>query len=179
MCDTGTARHSETVGRYVRLLVSELGMSPGEVERMHLAGMLHDIGKIGISDSILQKPGRLTAAEWEEMRKHPELGARILDGANLEDISAWVRAHHERPDGRGYPDGLADEEIPLQAKILAVADAYEAMTTERVYKPGMNREDALEELLRCAGSQFDPRVVSAFLNVLQEESRDEPAKQAA
>jgi HD-GYP domain-containing protein (c-di-GMP phosphodiesterase class II) len=107
------------------------------------------------------------------MRKHPELGARILDGARLEDISAWVRSHHERPDGRGYPDGLADDDIPIQAKILAVADSYEAMTADRVYKVGMPHEAAREELLRCAGSQFDPAIVLAFINVLSQAS--EPA----
>jgi len=172
MRDAGTARHSETVGRYAKMIAAELGMGIRETERVHLAGMLHDIGKIGISDTILQKPGKLTDAEWDEMRKHPELGARILDGARLDDISAWVRAHHERPDGRGYPDALADDDIPMQAKILAVADSYEAMTAERVYKAGMPHEAAREELLRCAGSQFDPAVVLAFIKVL---SQPEPA----
>jgi diguanylate cyclase (GGDEF)-like protein/putative nucleotidyltransferase with HDIG domain len=173
MRDASTARHSETVGRYAKLIAAELGMGPRETERVHLAGMLHDIGKIGISDTILQKPGKLTETEWEEMRKHPELGARILDGARLEDISAWVRAHHERPDGRGYPEALANEQIPIQAKILAVADSYEAMTAHRIYKPGMPEEAAREELLRCAGSQFDPAVVLAFINVLSQTA--EPA----
>jgi diguanylate cyclase (GGDEF)-like protein/putative nucleotidyltransferase with HDIG domain len=168
MRDAGTARHSETVGRYAKMIAAELGMSAREIHRVHLAGMLHDIGKIGISDTILQKPGKLTDAEWDEMRKHPELGARILDGARLDDISAWVRSHHERPDGRGYPDGLADDDIPIQAKILAVADSYEAMTADRVYKPGMPHDAAREELLRCAGSQFDPSVVLAFIKVLSQ-----------
>jgi diguanylate cyclase (GGDEF)-like protein/putative nucleotidyltransferase with HDIG domain len=171
MRDDGTARHSETVGRYAKQIAAELGFAPREIERVHLAGMLHDIGKIGISDTILQKPGKLSDAEWEEMRKHPELGARILDGARLDDISAWVRAHHERPDGRGYPEGLDDSRIPIQAKILAVADSYEAMTADRVYKDGMSQDAAREELLRCAGSQFDPTVVLAFIDVLQPQDR--------
>ena len=166
MRDAGTARHSETVGRYAKLIATELRMSDREIERVHLAGMLHDIGKIGISDTILQKPGALTASEWDEMRKHPELGARILDGANLEDISAWVRSHHERPDGRGYPLGLSDDEIAVEAKILAVADSYEAMTADRVYRLGMSHADARAELSRCTGAQFDPRVVHAFLTAL-------------
>ena len=178
MRDASTARHSETVGRYAKQIAIELGLTSREVERVHLAGMLHDIGKIGISDTILQKPGRLTDAEWEEMHKHPELGSRILDGARLEDISAWVRAHHERPDGRGYPLGLGDEEIPIQAKILAVADSYEAMTAERVYTPPMPEEAAREELLRCAGAQFDPSVVLAFVNALSRK-RDEERVHAA
>jgi diguanylate cyclase (GGDEF)-like protein/putative nucleotidyltransferase with HDIG domain len=178
MRDDRTARHSETVGRYAKLIAAELGMCPRAVERVHLAGMLHDIGKIGISDTILQKPGKLTEPEWDEIRKHPELGARILDGARLEDISAWVRAHHERPDGSGYPHALSDEQIPIEAKILAVADSYEAMTSHRVYQPGIGRDAAREELLRCAGTQFDANVVLAFLNVLSREAEAKPAEEA-
>ncbi|MBX5469956.1 MAG: diguanylate cyclase [Thermoleophilaceae bacterium] len=169
MRDASTARHSKTVGRYAQQIARALGLSEERIERVHLAGLLHDIGKIGIPDSILQKPGKLTEAEWEEMRKHPEIGARILDGANLDEISAWVLAHHERPDGRGYPLGLAGDEIPLEAKILAVADSYEAMIADRVYKSGMSAADAMEELRRCAGSQFDPEVVDAFIAVLERE----------
>ena len=167
--DTGTSTHSQTVGRYAQQIARELGLPEETVERVHLAGLLHDIGKIGISDSILQKPGKLDDHEWTEIRKHPELGARILDGANLEDISAWVLAHHERPDGRGYPLGLSTDEIPLEARIIAVADSYEAMRADRVYKPGMGLEAAVAELRRCAGSQFDPRVVEAFLRALARE----------
>ena len=166
MRDTGTARHSQTVGRYAKLLARELGLPEASVERLHLAGLLHDVGKVGIPDSILQKPGALDDGEWAEMKKHPELGARILQGANLEDISGWVLAHHERPDGRGYPQGLAGDEIPVPARILAVADAYEAMTTDRVYKAAMPHEDAQAELLRCAGRQFDPDVVGTFVELL-------------
>ncbi len=169
MRDTSTARHSETVARYAKTIATELGLPPKDVERIHLAGMLHDIGKIGISDNILQKPGSLNQAEWEEMRKHPELGSRILDGANLQDISFWVRAHHERPDGRGYPLGLIDAKIPLEAKILAVADSYEAMTADRIYRPGMSQMDARTELLRCCGTQFDRNVVHAFVEALERE----------
>ncbi|HXD57781.1 MAG TPA: diguanylate cyclase [Thermoleophilaceae bacterium] len=171
MRDTSTARHSETVARYSRLIATELGMSPREIERVHLGGMLHDIGKIGISDTILQKPGSLNEAEWEEMRKHPELGSRILDGANLQDISAWVRAHHERPDGKGYPLGLSGQQIPLEAKILAVADSYEAMTADRVYRTQMSHEEARAELLRCCDTQFDRRVVHAFAHALEREKQ--------
>ncbi|HEX8856224.1 MAG TPA: diguanylate cyclase [Thermoleophilaceae bacterium] len=170
--DSGTSTHSQTVGRYAQQIARELGLPEETVERVHLAGLLHDIGKIGISDSILQKPGKLDDHEWAEMRKHPELGARILDGANLEDISAWVLAHHERPDGGGYPLGLGTDEIPLEARIIAVADSYEAMRADRVYKPGMGLEAAVAELRRCAGSQFDPQVVEAFLRALERE-RDE------
>ena len=129
--------------------------------------MLHDVGKIGVPDSVLRKPGPLTAEDWDEMRKHPEIAGRILDSATIEDIRAWVLAHHERPDGRGYPLGLSSEEIPLQAKILAVADAYEAMTSDRVYRSALSHVEAREELRRAAGTQFDESVVDAFVQVLE------------
>ncbi|HEV2062297.1 MAG TPA: diguanylate cyclase, partial [Solirubrobacteraceae bacterium] len=161
--DSGTAQHSQTVGRLCEQIGIALGLDDARVERLRLAGLLHDLGKIGIPDHVLGKAGALTEAEWAEMRKHPELGARILSGANLDDISAWVLAHHERPDGRGYPYGLAGEAIPLEARVLAVADSYEAMTSDRVYRRGMPREEAIAELERCAGSQFDERVVAAFV----------------
>ena len=125
---------------------------------MRSAGILHDIGKIGLPDAILQKPGPLVKTELAEIRTHPEIGAQILGGRGLEDLRDWVLAHHERPDGTGYPRGLADEKIPLEAKILAVADAYEAMIADRVYRPGVDERAARAELLRCAGEQFDARV---------------------
>jgi HD-GYP domain-containing protein (c-di-GMP phosphodiesterase class II) len=128
--------------------------------------VLHDIGKLGVADAVLKKPGPLTDDEWAEMRRHPELGARILDHANLRDISAWVLAHHERIDGRGYPHGLAGGEIPLEARILAVADAYEAMTADRAYRAALGHEAAQEELRDGAGTQFDPTVVEAFVATL-------------
>jgi diguanylate cyclase (GGDEF)-like protein/putative nucleotidyltransferase with HDIG domain len=164
--DAGTAAHSESVGRYAKAIAEALGLEAARVERIRLAGLLHDIGKIGIPDPILAKAGPLTDAEWFELRKHPELGARILAGANLDDISAWVLAHHERPDGGGYPSGVAGDELPLEAKILAVADAFEAMTSDRVYRRGMPVSDAVEELRRHAGTQFDAAVVAAFVPTL-------------
>ena len=112
---------------------------------------------------MLKKPGALTDEEWAEMRRHPELGARILDHANLRDISAWVLAHHERIDGRGYPHGLAGDAIPLEARILAVADAYEAMTADRAYRAALGHDAAQQELRDGSGTQFDPAVVEAFL----------------
>jgi len=164
--DTGTANHSRTVGRYCRLIAEELGLPPDHVKRVEVAGLLHDIGKIGLPDAILQKPGPLGKVELAEIRTHPEIGAQILNGRGLEDLRAWVLAHHERPDGAGYPRGLPDEEIPLEAKILAVADAYEAMIADRVYRTGVEERAARAELLRCSGSQFDSRVVAAFLTAL-------------
>ncbi|MEA2411451.1 MAG: hypothetical protein QOC77_2012 [Thermoleophilaceae bacterium] len=161
--DTGTARHSETVGRYSELMARKLGMPRDRVQRIRTAGVLHDIGKIGVADSILQKPSALTSEELEHMRKHPEIGARILGGAGLDDIRAWIIAHHERPDGQGYPRGLIGDEIPLEARILAVADAYEAMTSDRVYRRAIGLEAARRELRAGAGTQFDAAVVDAFL----------------
>ena len=167
--DTGTARHSQTVARYCSLIARELGLDEGLAERLRVAGVLHDIGKIGVQDSILRKPGALTDAEYLEMQRHAELGARILAGAALDDIAEWVLAHHERPDGLGYPHGLHDAEIPLEAKILAVADSYEAMTSDRVYRTALGHEAAQEELLRCAGGQFDAEVVEALIKALASE----------
>jgi two-component system cell cycle response regulator len=172
--DAGTPTHSRAVGRYCALMAEQLGMSPEQVERMEVAGRLHDIGKIGIPTAVLSKPGPLGDAEIAQVRTHPEIGAEVLSGRGLEDLSAWVAAHHERPDGRGYPAGLSDLEIPLEAKILAVADAYEAMTADRVYSPGIGAKAARVELLRCAGTQFDARVIAAFMAVLDGLER-EPA----
>ena len=167
MRDTGTARHSQTVGRYCELMARELGLADDQVERVRVAGVLHDIGKIGVPDAILRKPGPLTDDEHAQMRKHPEIGARILGGAELDDIRGWILAHHERPDGRGYPSGLRDDEIPLEARILAVADAYEAMTSDRVYREGIGAQAARRELECGSGSQFDPDVVEALLGALE------------
>jgi diguanylate cyclase (GGDEF)-like protein/putative nucleotidyltransferase with HDIG domain len=164
--DAGTARHSQTVGRYAERVARELGLPPDRVERIRVAGVLHDIGKLGIADAILQKPGKLTEAEWTEIRRHPELGARILDHANLRDVATWVRGHHERVDGAGYPDRLAGDRIPLESRILAVADTYEAMTADRPYRKAMDPAAARAELERCAGTQFDRDVVAAFLRAL-------------
>jgi diguanylate cyclase (GGDEF)-like protein/putative nucleotidyltransferase with HDIG domain len=164
--DVSTARHSQTVGRYAEEIARAVGLPGERVERIRAAGVLHDIGKLGIADAVLQKPGPLNDDEWADMRRHPELGARILDHANLRDISGWVLAHHERLDGRGYPHGLAGEAIPLEARILAVADAYEAMTADRPYRAGLGHDAARDELRACSGTQFDPRVVDAFLAVL-------------
>jgi diguanylate cyclase (GGDEF)-like protein len=166
--DPGTGQHSRTVGEYARQTAGRLGLAPERVERIHAAGVLHDLGKLGIADAILYKPGALSDSEWEEMKRHPEIGARILLHAGLTDIAHWVRAHHERVDGRGYPDRLSAAQIPLEARILAVADAYEAMIADRPYRAGMASEAARAELERCSGSQFDPVVVGAFLGALGE-----------
>jgi diguanylate cyclase (GGDEF)-like protein/putative nucleotidyltransferase with HDIG domain len=164
--DSGTASHSQTVGRLAALIAKSLGLEDSRVERIRLAGILHDIGKIGIPDWILHKPGKLDEAEWTEVRKHPEMGARIAASAKLDDISEWILCHHERVDGRGYPGGLPGAEIPVEAKILAVADAYEAMTANRVYRRAMRAEEAERELRDQSGTQFDAEVVDALLGAI-------------
>ncbi len=175
---SGSARHSETVGRYAEMMARELGLSERRVARVELAGRLHDIGKVGVPDSILSKPAKLTDEEFATIRQHPDLGAQILEHPSLADVREWVRAHHERPDGRGYPYALLGEAIALEARILAVADAYEAMTSDRAYRQSIGHVAAAEELEACAGSQFDPRVVAALLTVLRRDAEHAEASLA-
>jgi HD-GYP domain-containing protein (c-di-GMP phosphodiesterase class II) len=174
--DPSTALHSRTVGQLARTTALALGLTEERVERIHAAGVLHDLGKLGIADAILQKAGPLEEAEWREMRRHPEVGERILEHAGLRDIAGWVRSHHERLDGGGYPDGLGGSEIPLEARILAVCDSYEAMIADRPYRAGMPADEARAELLRCAGTQFDPEVVAAFMSALGEQPGRRPVR---
>ena len=164
--DAGTRAHSETVACLSQRIATALDLPSDRVELIRLSGLLHDVGKIGVPDDVLRKPGRLDPQEWAEMRKHPELGARIVEGAGLGDIAQWVLAHHERPDGNGYPYGLTAEEIPLEARILAITDAYEAMTADRPYRRAMPRHAAVAELERHAGAQFDAHLIEIFLTVV-------------
>ena len=136
---------------------------------MQLAALLHDVGKIGVPGEILRKPSKLNDEEWSEIRRHPAIGQQITgEVPAFRWIAEAIRHHHERPDGRGYPDGLAAEEIPRAALIIGAADAYSAMTSPRAYRDAITPADATVELRRCAGAQFDPDVVSAFLRVLDE-----------
>jgi diguanylate cyclase (GGDEF)-like protein/putative nucleotidyltransferase with HDIG domain len=167
---SGSARHSETVGRYAEMIARELELPAAHVGRVRLAGLLHDIGKIAIPDAILKKPGRLTDEEFAVIRQHPHLGAQILQHPDLRDIQAWVATHHERPDGRGYPHGISGAQLSLEAQILAVADAYEAMTSDRAYRSSIGPIAARAELKRGVDSQFDARIVDAFLAVLDREA---------
>jgi diguanylate cyclase (GGDEF)-like protein len=161
--DTGSANHSQAVGRYAHMAAEELGLEPDRAERVRLAGLLHDVGKIGVSDAMLVKPGPLDEDEWKEMRTHPEIAARLLAGTEFEDLRTWILSHHERIDGSGYPHGLEGDQIPLEARILAVADAWEAMTADRVYSGPLSEAAAREELIAGSGTQFDAKVVEAFL----------------
>ena len=160
------ADHGERVARYTETTAEELGLGPEAAERLRLAGQLHDLGKVGVRSAVLEKPGPLTRTEWDEVCQHPEIGANLLGTSNLDHISDWVLAHHERPDGCGYPHGRTGPEIPTESKILAVADAYDAMVSERVYRPALEPEEAARELRRGIGTQFDREVVEAFLRAL-------------
>jgi HD-GYP domain-containing protein (c-di-GMP phosphodiesterase class II) len=141
-----------------------LGMAAELIERVRHATELRDIGMVAVPDAILAKPGRLRAEEWEFVRRHPVIGERILDGAPaLQHVGSYVRSSHERWDGNGYPDRLAADAIPLGARIVAVADAFTAMTSHRPYRPARTPDQAIEELRACAGSQFDADVVEAFI----------------
>jgi HD-GYP domain-containing protein (c-di-GMP phosphodiesterase class II) len=167
--DSYTAGHSASVGVYARDLALELGYPSSAASVVQLAALLHDVGKIGVPGEILRKPSKLNDAEWSEIRRHPLIGQQITgEVPAFRWIAEAIRHHHERPDGRGYPDGLAAQEIPRAALIIGAADAYSAMTSPRAYRDAITPLDATVELQRCAGAQFDPDVVSAFLRVLDE-----------
>jgi putative nucleotidyltransferase with HDIG domain len=159
--DPHTRRHSEQVTHYAVNLARELGLPEAEVECIRVASLLHDVGKIGVPDNILTKPGPLTDQEFEFIRRHPALGADILANITVFGQEAHlVRYHHERWDGKGYPEGLAGEKVPLGSRIIQVADCMDAMLMDRVYKRGYPVERMLAELERCAGTQFDPRLAA-------------------
>jgi HD-GYP domain-containing protein (c-di-GMP phosphodiesterase class II) len=169
----GSPGHSRLVGHYAEAVARGLDLSDEEVERVSLAGLLHDIGTVGISESTLAKQKPLSQEEWAEIRKHPEVGARIVGTADLDGVGEVILAHHERPDGSGYPFGLKGDEIPIAAQIVAVADAFAAMTADRTYRQGVAPDAAVEELQANSGKQFAPQVVEVFLS-LDGELRGEP-----
>jgi putative nucleotidyltransferase with HDIG domain len=163
-----TQGHSQKVSAYAVIIAQALGMSTAQVEEIRLAGLLHDIGKVGIPEAILNKNGPLDASEWETMKTHTELGGRILEPlVAMKQIGLMVRHHHEFYDGTGYPDRLEGEKIPYGARIIAIADAYDTITSERTYKKARVAEDALVELERCAANQFDPDVVRVFVEAMR------------
>jgi len=165
--DPDTGNHSRKVTAIALRLARKLNCSTAEEQAIRWAAMLHDIGKVGIRDDILKKKGTLEKNEWELMRRHPEIGADIVRMAsNLNFVATLIQAHHERYDGTGYPYGLKREMIPLGARILAVADAYSAMTDQaHNYREALSLEEAMTEMRQCAGTQFDPRVVEAFISL--------------
>jgi diguanylate cyclase (GGDEF)-like protein len=160
--DVYTGSHSERVGELSARIARRLGIDEPQIELTRLAGSLHDLGKLAIPEEILRKPGALNESERLVLQRHPQIGYRMLESLGVEPIAEWVLHHHERWDGSGYPDGLRAEQIPLGARIIFVADAFDAMTSERVYRKPLSERDAVAELERCAGSQFDPTVVDAF-----------------
>jgi diguanylate cyclase (GGDEF)-like protein/PAS domain S-box-containing protein/putative nucleotidyltransferase with HDIG domain len=157
--------HSKRVSILSGLIASELGMHRDEISKMRIAGLVHDIGKIGTSEKVLNKPDKLDADEWMEIKKHPESGSRILASiANFSDLAHYILHHHERWDGKGYPAGIDGENIPVESRIIALADAFDAMTSDRTYRKGMTIEEAKSEIERSAGTQFDPKIVDIFLS---------------
>ena len=160
--DAYTGSHSHAVGELAAQIAGRLALSSEDIQLVRLAGRLHDLGKLAIPEEILRKPGPLTDSERLVLERHPQIGFRMLQSLGVEPIATWVLHHHERWDGRGYPDGLAGETIPLGARIVFVADAFDAMTTDRVYGTRISPDRALAELGKCAGTQFDPAVVAAF-----------------
>lgn len=170
--DNYTRGHSDRVSEYSVLIGKKLGLSNKDLETLKIGGLFHDIGKIGISDSILLKNGKLTDKEYDEIKSHPIIGKNILSNAAIfQDIIPIVLYHHERYDGKGYPYGLADKDIPLLARIVAVADAFDAMTSRRSYRNELDIEFVKEELKSKMGTQFDPVVATTFLDVLNNEYR--------
>ena len=162
-----TAEHSEAVLELALAVAAELGMGADDATAVGQVALLHDIGKVGVPDAILRKPGRLTAPEWDVMREHPAIGARIVDAiGSLSHLAPAVRAEHERWDGGGYPDGLAGEDVPLASRICFVCDAWHAMTSDRPYRRALTAAQARAELERHAGTQFCPTTVAALLRVL-------------
>src|SRR5512137_1120878 len=161
--DSYTAGHSRRVTEIALTIAARVGIPDDDLKTLRLAGLIHDVGKIGIEDTILRKPARLTAEEYAVIRTHPERGVQIIEPLDfLRGTLPIVRHHHEYFDGHGYPSGLAGEQIPLGARIIAIADTYDAITSSRAYRTARGRDEALAEIRRCANSQFDPELVSLF-----------------
>jgi diguanylate cyclase (GGDEF)-like protein len=166
--DPSTANHSEVVSALAEAIGLELALEAETVDHLRLAGLLHDVGKIGLPDAILKAPRRLTPEEYSIVKRHPEFGHSLLDGLGIEPVDQWVLHHHEHWDGSGYPHGLSGEQIPLGARIILVADAFEAITADRPYRPAQTEEAALAELRRSARTQFDPDVVAALTRYIED-----------
>lgn len=161
--DPYTGGHIERVTTYCVAIARELGWDDKRIAQVEMGAALHDIGKIGVEDAILRKPSKLTMDEYRQMKAHPEIAARMLEGIDfLEPVIPYVLYHQERYDGMGYPYGLSGEEIPIEGRLVAVADGFDAMTSDRPYRASMSPEEAIAELRRCAGNQFDPQIVDAF-----------------
>jgi len=168
--------HSKRVSLYSRQIGEAMNLRPDDLKELEMAGLFHDIGKISIPDLILDKPGRLTPEEFETIKTHTEVGYQILRAADeYSDLAIHALHHHERWDGKGYPKGLKEEEIPLFSRIICIADAFEAMTSDRPYKKALTIQKAVEELQRCAGTQFDANLVAVFVEQVVFKNRDAEA----
>jgi putative nucleotidyltransferase with HDIG domain len=179
--DSYTGEHCRQVVELALAVGERLGLDADRRRNLEFAALLHDVGKVAIPKDIINKPGKLDAAEWELMKTHTIVGQRMLDrvGGFMSDVGRIVRSHHERWDGGGYPDGLSGDAIPLEARIIACCDSYNAMTTDRSYRAALPPGVAAAELSRCAGTQFDPRVVDAALAAVGEPVTAPPALLAA
>ena len=170
--DKYTKGHSNRVAKYSRMLAQALGEDEKTQENIYYVALLHDIGKIGVPNAIINKPGKLTDEEYEIIKTHPVIGADILKTiSSMPEISIGARSHHERYDGRGYPDGLAGENIPWIARIIGVADAYDAMTSNRSYRQYLPQDVVRAEIVKCRGVQFDPKVADAMIKLIDEDTQ--------
>ncbi|MBA4383947.1 MAG: hypothetical protein C0410_04370 [Anaerolinea sp.] len=173
--DSETGGHSERVTLIALSIAQQLNLDEKQIQQIHWGALLHDVGKIGIPDNILRKPGKLTDEEWEIMRSHPQTGYEMLKGIPfLCPALDVVLHHHERYDGAGYPSGLAGMDIPLSARIFAIADTFDAMTNDRPYRKAFSRDEAIAEINRCINKQFDPIVVDAFLVAVKQGWTENP-----
>ena len=167
--DKYTHGHSMRVTLYSLALAKHLDLPPDLLEEIETTGLLHDIGKIAIPEKILLKPVKLTEEEYKIIKTHPELGGKLVNGIEkLKLISNWLKSHHERYDGNGYPEKLKGEEIPISSRIIAIADTYDAMTSDRSYRKALTHNDAIAEILKCSGSQFDPNLAALFTSICDE-----------
>jgi len=178
--DPYTRGHSTRVTELAEAVAQRLGWSEERIASLRVGGPLHDIGKLAVSDEVLCKEGRLDDDELAQIREHPKIGAKLLFRVTaLREAIPYVLYHHERWDGTGYPSGKAGEEIPVEARVLAIADAFDAMTSDRPYRSALTREEALAEVERCAGTQFDPKIARVFLEVFGETEAELPRAAAS
>ena len=163
--------HSKRVSEICNAIASNMEFNQESINQIRIAGLMHDIGKMGIDEKILNKCNGLNNDEWKEIKRHPEIGYRILSSVNeFSDMASYILEHHERWDGNGYPRSLKGEEISLQARIIAIADAFDAMTSVRTYSNPLSKEEAISEVLRCSGTQFDPYIAKVFVEKVLKDS---------
>ena len=166
-----TEEHAERIARYSREIGLKLDLTQQELDQAELVATLHDIGKVGIPERILRKPGKLDEDEWKEIKKHPEIGFRIaMSSPTLASVANLILSHHERWDGKGYPRQLSGTDIPLISRIIAIVDSYDAMTQTRAYKKALTRDEAVDEIRKCSGTQFDPQIAQVFIDIISKEA---------